>query len=93
MRVVVRVTSAAVFRRIAKYLRLMAGRTFSLCMFTEKWEPRQVVIEEYVFLPGFFIVAVIAHDALRSAVRVLVFMTLAATGKRLHFIEGLDVAS
>jgi hypothetical protein len=30
MGVVVYVTSAAVFRRITEYLRLMAGRTFSI---------------------------------------------------------------
>lgn len=61
-------------------------------MLTEEWETRQVMIEEYIFLPGLFIVTIAAHGALRSAVRVIVFVTLSATGQRLRLIQGLDVA-
>lgn len=61
-------------------------------MFTEEWEMRQVMIEEYVFLPGLFIVTIAAHCALRSTVGVIAFVTLAATRQRLRFIQRLDVA-
>jgi hypothetical protein len=92
MRVVFHVTSAAVLRRITEYLRLMAGRTFGICVFTEEREMRQVMIEEYVFLPGFFIVTIAAHCSLRTAVRVIAFVALATTCQRLRLIQGLDVA-
>jgi len=92
MGVVVYVTSAAVFRRITEYLRLVAGRTFRICMITEKREVRQVMIEEYVFLPGLFIVTVAAYRALCSTVGVIAFVTLAATCQWLRFIQRLDMA-
>ena len=60
-------------------------------MLAQEWETRQVMIEEYVFLPGIFIVTIAAHGALRSTVGVIVFVTLAATGQGLRFIQGLDV--
>ena len=53
---------------------------------------RQIMIEEYVFLPGLFIVTIAAHCALRSTVGVITFVTLAATRQRLRFIQRLDVA-
>lgn len=92
MGVVFRVTSAAILRRITEYLRLMAGRAFGIGVFAEQWEMRQVMVKEYVFLPGLFIMAIAAHCALRSAVRVIAFMALAAACQRLRFIEGLDMA-
>lgn len=75
-----------------EYLRLMAGRTFSIRVFTEKWKTRQVMIEKYVFLPGLFIMTIAAHCALRSAVRVIALVTVAATCQRLCFKQGLNVA-
>ncbi len=52
----------------------------------------QVMIEEYVFLPRLFIMAIAAHCALRSAVRVIAFVTLAATCERLRLKQGIDMA-
>ena len=61
-------------------------------MFAEERETRQVMIEEYVFLPGLFIMTIAAHCALGSAVRVIAFVTLAATCERLRLKQGLDMA-
>lgn len=85
-------TSATVLRRITEYLRLVAGRTFGISVFAEEWEMRQVMIEEYVFLPGLFIVAIAAYCALRPAVRIIAFMALAAACQRLRFIQRFDMA-
>lgn len=50
------------------------------------------MIEEYIFRPGVFVVAIGAHRALCAAVRIIVFVTVATACQRLRFEQGLDVA-
>ena len=92
MRVVVACDNRCSFRCITEYLCLVAGRAFGVAVLAEEGETRQAMIEEYVFLPGLFIVAVAAHCALGSAVGVVVFVTLAASCQRLRLKQGLDMA-
>ena len=50
------------------------------------------MIEEYVFLPGLFVVAITAHLSLRSIVWIIVFVTVTTIGQWFCFKQGFDVA-
>ena len=50
------------------------------------------MVEEYVFLPGVFVVAIAAHLSLRSIVWIIVFVTVTTIGQWFCFKQGFDVA-
>ena len=49
----------------------MATVALRFSMYAEQWKHRQVVIEEYLVLPGFLVMAVIASAPLLTIVRVV----------------------
>ena len=78
MGIIVHVATRAIFRRVAKDLRLVAGSALGVRVRTQKRETSQVVIEEDVLLPRNIIVAVTAHHPLGAAVRVIIFVAFTA---------------
>jgi hypothetical protein len=91
MWIVVHMAGTAVLRRITEDLRLMAGRAFGIRMFAEQRELSQVVIKEDIVPPRNVVMAVTAHFSLCTAVRVVIFVALAATRQRLGIEDGFDV--
>lgn len=83
--------ATAVFRRVTEYLRFVAGDALGVRVQAQQWKARQVVIEENVFLPRNIVVAVIAHCPLCAAVRIVTFVTFAATCQRFGIENGLYV--
>jgi len=65
----------AVFGRIAKYLGVVAGVAFRFRVRAEQRKPRQVVVEEHIFLPGVLGMTIETLRPLGALVRVIVFMT------------------
>lgn len=64
VRVVVAVTTDAVFRGILEYVRVVTLATFRLCVLAQQRKTREIVIEEHIVLPRQFAVTVEALGAL-----------------------------
>lgn len=92
MRIILAMAVDAVFRCIAEHVRLVAAFAVRFRMLAEQRETRQVVIEEYIVLPGGFVVAVVANDALLTVMGVVLGMAVVAGGLESHLENGLDVA-
>jgi hypothetical protein len=61
-------------------------------VFTQQRETRQTMIEEDVFSPRLFVVAVFANFPLGTLVRVVFLMTIPANSRGLSFKYRLDMA-
>ena len=70
----------------------MTGCTFGIVMLAKQREARQAMVEEYVFSPRFFVVAVPADIPLGTLVRVVVLMTVPAISLELSFKHRFDMA-
>lgn len=92
VRVVFAVATEAVFRCVAKYVRLVALAAVGFRVFTKQRKPGEVVVEKDIVLPRRFTVAVEALRALCALVGVIVLVTRETVAFQLHFVNRLDVA-
>lgn len=70
----------------------MAGRTLGIRVFPKQRESRQAMVEKYVLGPRLVVVAIVTQHALRTAVRVIVFVTFATARKGFGFEHWFNVA-
>ena len=78
MRIFFEMAIHACRRGIAKYVGLVAGITFLVGVSAQQRKASQVVIEEYIVLPGILVVAILALGALFAFVRVILEMAFGA---------------
>jgi len=81
-----------VSRRIAKTLSLVTGCTFGIDVLAQQRETRQTMVEEDVFSPRLFVVAVFADLPLGTTVRVVFLMAITANSRGLSVKHRFDMA-
>lgn len=93
VRVLRLVTRHAVHWCTPELLRFVTGRTFGVAMFAQQGESSKAMIEEDVFGPGRFVVAVLAGCSLGTLVGIVVFVAQRAARRWLSLKDGLDMTS
>lgn len=86
MRVFLEVTVDAYRGRVTKHMRFVAGLALLVGMLAQQREARQIVIEEHIVLPGRFVVAIAALDALLALMRI-VFRVAVIAGRMQGDVE------
>jgi hypothetical protein len=93
VRIVWPVTRHAVRWCVPELLCFVTGRTFGVVVFAQQGEASQAMVEEDVFGPGRFIVAILAGRSLGTIVGIVVFVAQSAAAWRLSVKDRFDMTS
>lgn len=92
MRILLKMAVHASLGRISKYMGVVAAITIGGSMRAKQRKLRQVVIEKDIVLPGCFVVAVIADNALFAFMSIIFLMAGVAVRLQFNFEYRRDVA-